>query len=175
MKNERLKEYFQKYKNLVTKIALDRTGDYHVSQEICQQVFMTLYANMERIPPDYVKAWLMRCTQNAVVDYLRKRKTRGEVFSDLSIAEAGANLTEESMETHEELLYQRELIGRILREVRTVNWFWFEILMLSCVYGLSYTEAAKKLHIPERVLRARMYRARRFIKEKFGDEYRRTS
>jgi DNA-directed RNA polymerase specialized sigma24 family protein len=43
--------------------------------------------------------------------------------------------------------------------------------MLNCVEGLSYAEASERLKVPEQVLRARMYRARTYIREKFGDEY----
>lgn len=68
-------------------------------------------------------------------------------------------------------MYSRDLAGRIFREVRAVNEQWYEVLILCCVEGMSYAEAAKKLDISESVLRARLYRARVYIKEKFGDEY----
>ena len=40
------------------------------------------------------------------------------------------------------------------------------------IAGYHNEEAAKKLRIPAAMLRARMYRARMFIREKYGDEYR---
>ena len=54
---------------------------------------------------------------------------------------------------------------------KEVNTLWFEALMLCCVEGLSYEEASEKLNVPVDVLRARMYRARAYIRKKFGDEY----
>ena len=62
-------------------------------------------------------------------------------------------------------------MGKVLRAVKAVNRQWFEVLFMSCVEGLSYAEMAGRLKVPETVLRARLYRARLYIKEKFGDEY----
>lgn len=172
MKNKRFEDCFLQYKNLVINIVMSKTGDYQAAQEICQQVFISFYSNMDRISDDLVKAWLMRCTQNAVVDYLRKNKGKPEVYLDESaIAQSGNVLMEESVELYEEQRSNRELVGKILREVKAVNKQWFDILVMSCLDGLSYAEIAERLDIPESVLRARMYRARVFIKQKFGDEY----
>ncbi|MDY3250752.1 MAG: RNA polymerase sigma factor [Candidatus Choladocola sp.] len=171
MKSEKFEEYFLKYRNLVIRVVMDKTGDYQLAQEICQQVFLALYTNMEKVRPDLVKAWLIRCTQNAVIDYFRKSKTKKEFISDTSVSEAGNILMEESMEIFVEKKYNSELAGKILNEVRTVNEKWFEVLVLNCVEGLSYAEVAEVLNISEPVLRARMHRARNFIKKRFGAEY----
>lgn len=72
MKNKRFEEYFLKYKNLVIRIVMNKTGDYQTAQEICQQVFISFYTNMDKVSPELVKAWLIRSTQNAVVDYNQK-------------------------------------------------------------------------------------------------------
>lgn len=171
MKNKRFEEYFLKYKNLVIRIVMDKTGDYQAAQEICQQVFVSFYSNMDKVAPELVKAWLMRCAQNAVIDYFRKLRNKKEIFVDTPVLESGNNLVEESLKVYEDRLNNRELVGRILREVREVNEQWFEVLVMHCIDGLSYAEMAEKLGISEPVLRARMYRARTFIKERFKEEF----
>ncbi len=172
MKNKKFEEYFLQYKNLVIRMVMNKTGDYQAAQEICQQVFISLYTNMDRVAPELVKAWLMRCTQNAIIDHIRRAKIRGEIFADTSVSESGNILVEEVLDVQEERMDRQELAGRILREVRAANEQWFEMLMMYCVEGLSYPEVARRLNISVPVLRARMYRARMFIREKFGDEYR---
>lgn len=171
MKNKRFEEYFLKYKNLIIRLVMLKLGDYQVAQEICQQVYVALYANMDKVHPELVKAWLLRCTQNAIIDYMRRRKVRKEIISDTSIAEAGNILIEESMEIYEKKLEDRELTGRIMRGIREVNTLWYEALMLCCVDCLSYEEASAKLGVPVDVLRARVYRARTYIRKTYGDEY----
>ncbi len=171
MNNKKFEDYFCQYKNLVIRVVMSKTGDYQTAQEICQQVFIALYKNMDKVAPELVKAWLIRATQNAVIDHYRKNSSKREVFVDAVVSENGNILVEESVDLYENKLYNRELTGRIFREVRAVNEQWYEVLMLHCVDGLSYAEIAERLNISETVLRARMYRARLFIKEKFGEEY----
>ena len=171
MKNKKFEMYFLEYKDLVIRIAMDKLGNYHAAQEICQQVFASFYTSMSHVSPELVKAWLIRCTQNAVIDYSRRWGIKREIPSDVEISDAGSSLIEKSVELYQEKLNDRELGGRILREVKSVNEQWFEVLILHCLEGLPYSEISEKLHVPETVLRARMYRARLFIKERFGDEY----
>jgi DNA-directed RNA polymerase specialized sigma24 family protein len=66
----------------------------------------------------------------------------------------------------------RELAGRIFKDLKTVQKKWFDLMMLCFVDGLTYTEAAQILHTSEPVLRARMRRARAYVKKTFGAEYR---
>ncbi len=171
MKNKIFEEYFRQYKNLVIRLVMTKINDYQAAQEICQQVYVALYTNMDKVEPELVKAWLLRCTQNAIIDYLRRNKVKKEIFVDMSISEAGNILVEQSVDLYEEKLEDRELTGRIMREIRTVNPLWFEALMACCVEGLSYEEAAARLNVPVSVLRARIYRARLYIRKKFGKEY----
>ncbi len=171
MKNRDFEEYYLKYRSLVVKVAMDKIGNFQVAQEICQKVFIAFYTNMERVTPDFVKAWLIRCTNNAVIDYMRMAQTKKEVLSTNSVTVDGNNLVEKSLELYQEKMYSRDLAGRIFREVKAVNEQWYEVLILCCVDGMSYAEAANKLGVSESVLRARLYRARVYIKEKFGDEY----
>lgn len=171
MKNKRFEEYFREYKDLIIRQVMDKTGDYQAAQEICQQVFFKLYLNMDRVHPEMVKAWLMRCAKHAISDYFRKKKLKNEFFVETSVSDEGNLLVEESVEIYEEKRETEELTGRILKEVREANEKWYEILVLSCIEGMSYSEMAKKLNVPAGVLRARMYRARMFIRDRFGDEY----
>ena len=172
MKNKRFEEYFLKYKNLVMKVVMNKTSDYNVAQEICQQVFVSFYTNMDRVSDDLVKAWLIRCTQNAVIDYYRKTAKEKEIFVDASVTETVNILAECSLEAVEEKLDNMDLMGKVLRTVKVANEQWFEVLVMNCIEGLSYAEVAQRLQISETVLRARLYRAREFIKSKFGDEFR---
>lgn len=171
MNNKEFEEYFLKYKNLVMRIVMNKTGDYQLAQEICQQAFMALYRNRNRIEPEMVKAWLIRCAQNAVVDHYRREGHKDEAVAKTTVAEQGNTLVEESIEIFEEHRHNKELLGNIFREVRKVNEQWYEVLVLSCVDGMTYGAAAKQLNIPEGVLRTRMHRARAFIRERFGEEY----
>lgn len=147
-RDERFEACFLKYKNLVMRFVIDATGDYQAAQEICQQVFVRYYEYIDRVSPDFEKAWLIRCTQNAVIDYLRKNKRRKELFLETPIGEVrevNGALQEKSIAICEEKMNHRELLGKILAEVRKVNEQWYEILMLLCVEQCTYEETAQRL------------------------------
>jgi RNA polymerase sigma-70 factor (ECF subfamily) len=172
MKNRRFEEFFRQYKNLIIKLVMSKIGDYQVAQELCQQVYVSFYNHMDSISDELVKAWLLRATQNEIVDYLRKNKGHVDVVLDESVvAEYGNLLMEKSVELFEEKENKRELLGRIMQEVKATNEQWYDVLFKSCVEELSYADIAKEMGISETVLRARMHRARVFIKQRFGDEY----
>lgn len=174
MKLNRFEEYFLRYKNIVIRMVVKKTGDYQLAQEICQQVFIALYQNYDTVPDDLVKAWLMRCTQNAIIDYIRKIHAKKNRHSEdtLDVIESGNVVSAAVKVLHiEENMYNRELTGRIMNDVKAVNSLWYEALTMICVEGLTYAEAAEILHVSTDVLRARVYRARTYIRERFGSEY----
>lgn len=170
-KNERFEEYFQRYKDQVIRFVMAKTGDYELAQEICQQVFCAFYIHMDTVEDDFVKAWLFRSARNAIVDYYRKTNIRNEVSLD-----AGSQRTESTSEEAgdmgcEDYVINSEMIGRILREVREANERFYEVLVMICVDGMSYEEAARELNVSEQVVRTRLHRARKYVREKFGEEY----
>ena len=171
MKNKKFEEYFLGYKNLIIRIAMDKIGNYDDAQEICQQVFVSFYQNMDNVSEDLVKAWLIRCTKNAIVDYYRKASREKEFVANAADSEVGNIAIDGGVEPAEVRVDCLDLMGKVLRAVKKVNQQWFEVLFLNCVEGLSYTEMASRLCVPETVLRARLYRARLFIKKKFGEDY----
>ena len=170
-KNEIFEQHFKKYKDLIIRTVMKKSRDYQLAQEICQQVFCSFYFHMDEVDDDLVKAWLLKCTRNALVDYLRKPSTQNEVIVKNGFHEDGNTIVHTDIDYCEKIVINQELTGRILREVRAANELWYEVLILICLYGMSHKEAAEKLNVTEQVLRARLYRARNFVRERFGDEY----
>lgn len=169
MENERFEECFRSYKDFVFRIIMSKTKDYSASEEICQKVFISFYVNMDKVKPAYEKYWLVRCAQNAVIDYYRAKKN--ELFAEISVAESGNILIQECIGLHEDKLANQELAGKIFREVKRVNQEWFEILMLCLVEGFSYEETAKLLNISSAAVRGKLYRVKAFIRKRFSEEY----
>lgn len=173
-RNVSFEECFLKYKNLIIRVVVDRSGDYQLAQEICQLTYEKFYKNMDKVKPEMEKVWLIRCAKNALTDHYRKARVQREIYAeDISPTEVGNLLVEKSIERHEERMDQRNLAGKILREVREVNVQWYEVLVLHCVEELSHAEAARQLQISETVFRARLSRARAYVRKNFGEEYKR--
>ena len=61
---------------------------------------------------------------------------------------------------------------RILEELYAEHREWYDVIMDICILQMSYEEAAKHLNLTVEVLRAKLYRARRHLRKKYGEEYR---
>lgn len=170
-KNELFEKYFTEYQELLIRSVVAKTSDYQTAQEICQQVFCTYYTRMDEVDADFVKAWLLKCTQNAIIDHLRKNGLRKEVAFRNEYQETSNILTEMEADCYEDRIINMELTGRILRDVREVNASWYEVLAMICVEGMSHRQAAEKLHVSEKAIRAKLCWARNYVRDKFGDEY----
>ena len=170
MKNERFTEVYKRYNRLIIKIAYDSLKDGFAAEEICQQVFVSFYENMEKISEEHMKGWLIVAAKNALIDYVRKQKSRsGKVFWLYGVEESLT--TEDNAEHVVERVMQSQLSFQILQDLRKKNQEWYEIVMAICVYGRRLGDAAKHLQMTPQVLSAKLYRAKKYIRDKYQREY----
>lgn len=106
-------------------------------------------------------AWLMRILRNAWIDVTRKQKTRGVELElgdapELSGAD-GARVVENR------LMLQKtgETLAGLPAEQR-------EVLIIVCVQGMTYQEAAEILDIPVGTVMSRLARGRAALSKKMG-------
>lgn len=170
-KNDRFIMYFQEYKDQIVRFVISKTGDYELAQEIGQQVFCAFYIHMDKVEDDFVKAWLFRSAKNAVIDYYRKLETRKEISLDEKSRTDQDIYEGTGRKGCENQVIQSEMIGRILREVQKENQKYYEVLVMVCVEGMTYEETALQLNVSEQVVRARLSRARKYVRDHFGKEY----
>lgn len=112
-------------------------------------------------PGTRLDSWLFRIMRNVRIDQHRAAKSivaldEAEVATPL-IGEDGRRVTE----AHLDLLRVREAIERLPPDQRAV-------LMLVCVEGLRYREAAEALDIPVGTVMSRLARARMALAEDLG-------
>lgn len=170
-KNLRFEGCYKEFEGFIFRVAMKNTSDYYVAQDIQQQVFCEFFANIDKIRFGAEKAWLLRSTRNAIIDFWRKKSRRGVVYVDFADEEVGNLLVEECVVQLEDQMAARELTQRIFDAVKAANVLWYEALVLCCVKDLSYREAAEILDVSETLLRTRVCRARAFIRENFWNEY----
>ena len=77
---EKFQEIYDKYKNLVLKVAFDMTKDYYLAQDICQEVFEKVYRALQGLNSQNVRGWITVVTRLTTIDFLRKRSRRREEF-----------------------------------------------------------------------------------------------
>lgn len=138
-------------------------------EDVAQEVFLRLYYSMDQLrSPEVFEPWLYRLTVNASLDYLRKRRRRGESrMADLSEqqvmmadAAAGARFSEEEAQRAK----TREFVDSLLSEVSESD---RALLTLKEVEGLSLKELQSIYDVNESALKVRLFRARQRVLKAF--------
>lgn len=141
---EKFREIYEKYKNLIMKVAYDFTKDYHTAQDICQKVFEKLYGYQDHVDEERVKSWLLVIAANEARDYCRKGGQYSVLLSGTAEMEYFME-RENSIEQHLERRTQREFLDRMLESLRRKNENWYEVFMLA-----EYLEVPRKVIAKQR-------------------------
>lgn len=170
-KNERFTEIYNNYGNLIYQYAMKRTKDEELATDLVQQVFLKFYEHMDKIGTDVEKPWLLLCCKNEIIDYFRKSALKN-CCEDIDAPGVEVEIhSEDSTEYVVERILKEDLSIRILSALRKKNKSWYEIIEAISIMEMSQEEAAEHLCMSREVFRAKLYRARKYIRNKFGDKY----
>ena len=167
---EKFREIYEEYKNMILKIVYDRTGDYHIAQDICQETFARLYGYQNDINLDMVKGWLIVVASHLTSDYKKKASSRREVPTDIS-RDGDDCALEEEVARHLERAEHRRLCGHVLKALREKNGDWYEVLMLVEYLGVPRKVVAKKRGVSLSMIDYYLRKAKKWMKDNFQKEY----
>ena len=167
---EKFREIYEEYKNMILKIVYDRTGDYHIAQDICQETFARLYGYQNDINLDMVKGWLIVVASHLTSDYKKKASSRREIPTDVS-RDGDDCALEEEVARHLERAEHRRLCGHVLKALREKNEDWYEVLMLVEYLGVPRKAVAKKRGVSLSMIDYYLRKAKKWMKDNFQKEY----
>ncbi len=155
----------ENYKKLVYSIALRLIKDPHTAEDITQEVFIKAYRKLTLYDTSLkFSAWIGRITHNTCIDLIRKDKNYQVVNSDNLIVED----VEESVDEH---IIRKEQKQWIEEQIRQLKPGYSTPLLLFHQGGLSYEEIAKSMNVPLSIVKNRIFRARKMLKEKMAGYY----
>ncbi|MDO4523135.1 MAG: sigma-70 family RNA polymerase sigma factor [Eubacteriales bacterium] len=166
-KKEAFTEAYRSYSGLVMKSVMTQTSDVELAQEICQNTFIKYYQNMDKVNKDFIKAWLLHVAKNMLIDYWRKASTRKELCVNSDSEEVLECSSGQDVETE---FVNKMFATSILQELWDVNRDWYNVI--DCIYlrELTIAEAAEYLEIDSKVLSARLYRAKQYLRKKYMND-----
>ncbi|HZK26617.1 MAG TPA: sigma-70 family RNA polymerase sigma factor [Thermoclostridium sp.] len=152
-----------KYKKLVYSIAIRFVRDPHIAEDITQEVFFKAYRKLDMYDTSLkFSAWIGRITQNTCIDSIRKNKNYSVVSSEDPIIE-------DTAKPIDELLVQKEKKQWIDKQISLLKPGYKTPLILFHQAGLSYDEIAKSMDVPLSIVKNRIYRARKMLKQKMAE------
>ncbi len=171
--NEKFDSIYEQCRDSVFRAALYYIGSYDVAEEIFQDTFMELYTRIEKVNSATAENWLLRVTKNKSANYKKRMTNEMEKLALLEEEDAEAvtmNL-ENSIFDMERNKKFGILSKEIFLELRKENERWYEAVIEVYCAGKSQKEVAEEMNIRVEVLHAMLYRARRWIKLHYSEQY----
>ena len=145
----------EKYQTKVVGMIYNMTRDFHLSEDLCQDVFMDAYRGLGGFDSarSRFSTWLYRITQNKAINAIRKRR-------EVNLAEVPEPAVDDTVfqaaaadELHAE--FDRVLAGLPVRQRAAFIW--------SEIEQLSYKEIAQIEGVSLGTVKSRINRARQFL------------
>ena len=173
MQEHQLNNFYQKYYKVAMKVAFNKVKDYHMAQDIVQEVFLKLFLNGDKLEADVIKPWILVVTDHTAVDYLRKyckQNTYSLMETDM---DTECSLEILIMEDEQNLAYDCMTLKRkIFRELKKKNPVWYEMIRSLYVSNEEPERVAGRMGISLPHLRTTLSRARNWIRREYGQAYR---
>jgi RNA polymerase sigma-70 factor, ECF subfamily len=130
-----------------------------IAEDIVHNVFMKLYDKYDTInEKDKLDRWLFATARNEAMGYFRKVKVRRE--EDLEILEGMSMRMDPGG-----ILEDKEAGVLIERELKEMEPAQSEVFRLKELSGMSYNDIAEELEITEELVKSRLFKARKKLKD----------
>ena len=156
-----------KYQNLIYTVCLNILKNPHDAENTAQETFLSAFLDISGKSKDIenLKSWVCRIAVNKAVDFKRKsyKITKNEESIEFSGFEIRDNTNIETQIEHKE---QREKLNAVISNIpdkyaNAIKAFYFE--------RMSVKEIARYYKLPEKTVETHLYRAKKLIKERWGE------
>ena len=154
------------YQNLVFTVCLNITRDRHDAENAAQETFISAYLSLRAYRGPAFKPWLCRIAVNKSIDC---KRARDRFLRHEDWFEASEHGAPDAPGVHELLegRERREQLDRVLAEMPEK---YASVLKERYYTGLPVKEIARRRDMPEKTVETRLYRAKKWVREKWGDD-----
>lgn len=167
-----LESVYEAHGNEVYRVCLHYAKDKHIAENMTQKTFVKFYEHLDRIQPGKTRAYLILTARNMTADYLRDFKRLREGQIDDLVEEKLKIISMEDVSIRKEKeRFANELSRSILTRLYHKNKRWYDVIMMACYLDMPQEEIAEHLNIDVDVVYSRLYRAKRWIRKTYKEEY----
>ena len=164
-------ELVKKYQKQVHVLAWRKIGDFHIAEDITQDVFLKVYQKLHTLKePNQFSGWLYVVTTNLCNTWLSKNRIHYQLSEDIETTMIerdvySRHITEERAKTSVET--QREVVKRLLAKLKESE---RTVMTLHYLGEMTVEEISKFLGVSAGTIKSRLQRARnRLQKEETSD------
>ena len=154
-------ELVKKYQKAVHTLAWQKIGDFHIAEDITQDVFLKVYQRLHTLKdPKQFSGWLYVITSNLCATWLRKKRIRTEPIDDeettMTPKDAySQHVVEERNKTAAEA--QREVVKKLLAKLKESE---RTVMTLHYLGEMTVEEISRFLGVSGSTIKSRLRRAR---------------
>ena len=169
-------EIYTEYRDYVFRIAYMITNNTAASEDIAQDVFLTLYVIMRKGVKLYsVKGWLSYVAKNDALSYLRKGCVKDVPLTLDEETSVALGLISPSCEdeyirnwsNEQRVAFHRHVMAGLLAK----NPRWYQAVMIETTMNISQKAAATRMKMTVNAYEVMLYRARKWMIKVYGVEY----
>ena len=148
-----------RYKNLIYSMILKMINDNEEANDLAQEVFIKVYNNLHKYSPEYkLSTWIMRITQNHVIDYRRKKRHEFVSYEEVEYELSSSASAENTYLENEQKKVLEKAVDSLPEMYKTPIVLYHE-------KGFSYQEIADITKEPLSKVKNRIFRGRKILKE----------
>jgi RNA polymerase sigma-70 factor (ECF subfamily) len=157
-------EIVERYKRLIYSVVYNMIRDKDEVQDISQEVFVRIYKALGRYNPQYkFSTWSVKIATNLCLDILRKKKIDSAPIEEIESYSDKKGIPEDKFVEKERNEIIRNAVQQLPEKYRVP-------VVLFHQNGMSYNEMTEILGEPITIIKNRLYRARKMLKEKLLPE-----
>ncbi len=165
--------FYRMMKDDVYKVALYYTRNPQAAEEITQLTLYQIFLNFDRLRDKTARSYTLRIAQNFSFNWI-KYGFRDLFFYHDEIT--GKDLPEEHSAEYWCLLQEEhrqalKLSEDILTALKKKNMLWYEAIVMIYVFEIPHEQVAKELGIDRVSLASRLYRAKKWVRERYRDQF----
>ncbi|MCX7956329.1 MAG: sigma-70 family RNA polymerase sigma factor [Endomicrobia bacterium] len=147
----------EKYQKEIYNIALFKTQNISLAEEIAQETIIRIYKNIKKFKfKSSFYTWIYRITYNIMKDIIKKFKPIGEFSTEEMIISEREEIDEE--------LHKVEVYNKIKQLISKIPHKFQFVLILADIEGKTYQEIAEILKVGIGTVKSRLFRAREMLK-----------
>ncbi len=172
-----LEDLLTRYQNPLMVFIYSVVRDYHLAEDIFQETFIRVYREARRFRSGCkFKTWLYTIAMNLCRDALRKERRRPVVPLEMEMSDREGPSSGRLMDMlpgrgpdPREDAGGRELEEILRRELEGLSEGHRQVVILSRLNGLKYTEIAQIMGIPSGTVRSRLHYALEYLRKRLPE------
>ncbi len=159
--------FVERFRSRVFQYSFLMCGQREDAEEVAQETLLKVFEKIDQLrEPEHVKPWVFQIAKNACL--MMRRKSIFAPREEVSLDQPGPQVPDSSAGPDQALL-QRELHDRLTAAIRELPQIYRAVFLLREVEELSTDETAKILELSTDVVKTRLLRARRMLRDKLGE------